>query len=233
MNTETLDLRIQNIKAAIERETEDLTADELKMVRATVAIVPSLSKDYDQGLLDSLGIIQKHRSRWLLSASYDQVEAMVKTIVALIGSTPPTPPSSLFPETIPTTYARTDGSLPSSSLARRIAEKIYDEVVDLFAMPADEARATDNFAAIVESELAAIPIETGWRDMATIPRDGSDVLLLRLAKTASYPVWIGRADSNPTTDYVWLAATGEAPFSDFDGWQPRPPLPSQPESRKS
>jgi hypothetical protein len=42
--------------------------------------------DYDQGLLDSLEAIQRHRSRWLKTANYDQVEAMVKDIVALIGT---------------------------------------------------------------------------------------------------------------------------------------------------
>lgn len=44
MNNETLDFRIQNIKAAIERETEGLTADEFKVVHAAVATAPSVPR---------------------------------------------------------------------------------------------------------------------------------------------------------------------------------------------
>lgn len=50
-------------------------------------------KDYNQGLLDSLGVIQKHRGKWTKAASFNQVEMMVKEIVALIGTSATTTPT--------------------------------------------------------------------------------------------------------------------------------------------
>jgi len=46
---------------------------------------------------------------------------------------------------------------------REAARRIYDDVADLFAMPVDEARATDSFAAIIASTApAAIGSDSAW-----------------------------------------------------------------------
>lgn len=149
MSNETLDLRIQNIKAAIERETEGLTADELKVVHAAVATVPSVPRCQHCGQEFNCEMPER------VPLGTMCVDCFNSGHVGIGQQTTARRSAQNRRINCPKCIVSS-----SSSLARRIAEKIYDEVADLFAMPVDEARATDNFAAIIKSELAATSIET-------------------------------------------------------------------------
>jgi len=134
MNKETLDFRIQNIKATIERETEGLTAEELQVVYA--ATVPGESRTTAK----CLNVDCPRYSEERLAVNGERCYPCMKLLTPVAPSTP----SSLARRITEKIYEA--GMLSEDYQSSRTLDDI-------------NPRYAADLAAIIESELAATSTE--------------------------------------------------------------------------